>query len=120
MNSILQITLGVVTAMGGFVDIGELVFSVQAGVKFGYSLLWAILLGTVGIILFSEQAGRITAVTGKSLFTHMKNDYPKPLMLFLLCMTSILNILTCAAEVGGIALAVGLLTGFSFFPCLTL
>lgn len=39
MSSLIQITLGIVTAIGGFVDIGELVFAVQSGVKYGYSLL---------------------------------------------------------------------------------
>ena len=31
MNSVLELTLGVMTALGGFVDVGELVFAVQAG-----------------------------------------------------------------------------------------
>ncbi len=68
MNSIIQLTLGVVTAIGGFVDIGELVFAVQAGVGYGFSLLWAVLVGTIGIIVFSEQAGRIAAVAHKTTF----------------------------------------------------
>jgi manganese transport protein len=63
MKNFAEIFLGILTAMGGFVEIGELVFSVNAGAKFGYSLLWVALVGTVGIIVYGEMAGRIAAVT---------------------------------------------------------
>jgi manganese transport protein len=36
----LQIALGIIAALGGFVDIGELVFNSQAGSLFGYRTLW--------------------------------------------------------------------------------
>lgn len=120
MNSILQLTLGIVTAIGGFVDIGELVFSVQAGVEYGFSLLWAVIVGTVGIIIFSEQAGRIAAVNHKTVFQLMKERLPKPLPVFVLIASSVLNIITCAAEVGGVTIAVQLLTGLSHLPALIL
>lgn len=116
MNSILQITLGVVTAMGGFVDIGELVFSVQAGVKYGFALLWAILLGTIGIILFSEASGRVAAVVKKPIFQLLKERFPRPLGFVILVASTILNFLTCAAEVGGVAIALQLLIGLSNIP----
>ena len=38
--NILELFLGILTAMGGFVEVGELTFAVNAGAKFGYSLLW--------------------------------------------------------------------------------
>ena len=37
MKRLLQITLGILSAIGGFVDIGDLVFNTQAGAKFGYA-----------------------------------------------------------------------------------
>jgi manganese transport protein len=37
---VFQIALGIIAAIGGFVDIGDLVFNVQAGAIFGYGLLW--------------------------------------------------------------------------------
>jgi hypothetical protein len=64
MQKVLEIFLSILTAVGGFVEIGELVFAVDAGAKFGYSLLWVVLLGTVGIIVYGEMSGRIAAVTG--------------------------------------------------------
>jgi len=40
MKIVLQIALGLIAAIGGFVDIGDLVFNTQAGATYGYSLLW--------------------------------------------------------------------------------
>ena len=53
MKSVLQIALGILAAIGGFVDIGELVFNGQAGSRFGYALLWAILVGLGGAMVYS-------------------------------------------------------------------
>ena len=36
MKKILQIALGILAAIGGFVDIGDLVFTTQGGAKYGY------------------------------------------------------------------------------------
>lgn len=113
MSSLLQITLGIVTAMGGFIDIGELVFSVQAGVKFGYLLLWAIVVGTIGIITYSEMSGRIAAVLHQPVFQLMKKTFHPKFTVILLIASSLLNILTCAAEVGGVAIVLQLLTSLT-------
>ena len=42
MSKVLQIALGVVAALGGFVDIGDLVFNTPGGREFGYQLLWVV------------------------------------------------------------------------------
>src|ERR1051325_5959768 len=68
MQNILELFLGILSAMGGFVDIGEVVFTLDGGGLFGYSLLWINLLGTAGIIVFCEMVGRIAAVTHLSIF----------------------------------------------------
>ena len=61
MKNLVSITLGVMTALGGFVDVGQLVFTMQAGALFGYRLGWSVVLGTIGIIVFLEMSGRIAA-----------------------------------------------------------
>ena len=65
MRSVFQVALGILAAIGGFVDIGDLVFNVQAGAAFGYSLLWVVAIGVVGIIVYSEMCGRVAAVAGR-------------------------------------------------------
>jgi manganese transport protein len=115
MKSFLEIFLGILTAMGGFVEIGELVFSVNAGVKFRYSLLWMEVLGTVGIIVFSEMSGRVAAVTGQPVFSliRQRNGYGAGLLT--LIAANAVSLLTCTAEIGGLALLLKLLFGGNYF-----
>ena len=68
MKALLQIALGIIAAIGAFVDIGDLVFNTQAGALFGYDLLWAVVLGVVGIAVYAEMCGRVAAVTGRPVF----------------------------------------------------
>ena len=55
MNKIFGIALGILAAIGGFVDIGDLVFNVSAGATFGYQLLWVVVIGVVGIIVETSR-----------------------------------------------------------------
>jgi manganese transport protein len=98
----LQVALGVIAAIGGFVDIGDLVFDSQAGATLGYSALWAIPIGVVGIMLFAEMSGRIVAVAKKPNFVLVKERYGQRLGLFTLVASLVLNVLTLAAELGGL------------------
>jgi manganese transport protein len=115
MNKWLEILLGILTAMGGFVEIGELVFTVNAGAKFGYHLLWVVLLGTIGIIVYGEMAGRIAAVAHKPVFLVMRERLSYKTALGSLIAATIVNLMTCAAEVGGIALILKYLFGGNYF-----
>ena len=65
---IFKVALGILAAIGGFVDIGDLVFNVAAGATFGYQLLWVVVIGVVGIIVYSEMCGRVATVSGKAVF----------------------------------------------------
>jgi len=111
VKNFLEIFLGILTAMGGFVEIGELVFSVNAGAKFGYSLLWVSLLGTVGIIVYCEMAGRVAAVTRLPVFYVIRERVGFNLTLGTLLAANLVSLLTCAAEIGGIAIILRLLFG---------
>src|SRR5690349_13390096 len=101
-------------ATGGFVDIGELVFTVQAGAQFRYMLLWVTVLGTVGIILFSEMCGRIAAIPKLTTFHIIKNKLSPKLGFATLGASNLVNVLTCAAELGGVAIIMRLLFGGKF------
>jgi Mn2+/Fe2+ NRAMP family transporter len=111
MKKLLGITLGVMTALGGFVDLGQIVFTMQAGALFGYQLLWTIVLGTAGIIVYMEMCGRIAAVARQPVFAVVRTCLGFRLGLVTLVASNLLNLLTCAAELGGIAIVLHLLTG---------
>src|SRR6476469_2940475 len=112
----LELTLGVMTAVGGFVDISELVFAAKAGSLFGYALIWAFALGTIGIIVFSEMSGRVAAVAKQPVFNLMRHRLGLKLGLLTLAASIISNLITCAAEIGGVSLVLNYLTGAPYAP----
>ena len=109
MRGIFQVALGVIAAIGGFVDIGDLVFNSQAGASVGYSALWAIPVGVVGIMLFAEMSGRIVAVAQKPNFVLVQERYGPRLGLFTLVASLVLTVLTLSAELGGLGFALNYL-----------
>lgn len=109
MKKLLQIALGIVAAIGGYVDIGDLVFNTEAGARFGYQLLWAIPLGLGGIMVFAEMSGRIAAIAKKANFELITDRYGPRLSLLTLVASLVLTFLTLAAEIGGVGLALTLL-----------
>ena len=110
----LELTLGIMTAVGGFVDISELVFAAKAGSKFGYALLWVFALSTIGIMVFGEMSGRVAAVAKQPVFNLMRHRLGLKLGLLTLGASLISNLITCAAEVGGVALILNYLTGWPY------
>jgi Mn2+/Fe2+ NRAMP family transporter len=107
----LELTLGIMTAVGGFVDISELVFAAKAGSMFGYALIWVFAIATVGIIVFSEMSGRVAAVAKQPVFNLMRHRLGLKLGLVTLAASIVANLITCAAEIGGVALILNYLTG---------
>ena len=75
MKKLLEITLGIVTSIGGFLEVGSLATSAQAGAAFGYQLLWAIVLGTVCLIFLVEMSGRLAAVSKQPLAGAMRERF---------------------------------------------
>src|SRR5437588_7408870 len=112
MRKLLGITLGIMTALGGFVDLGQIVFTTQAGALFGYKLLWTIVLGSAGIILYMEMCGRVAVVAREPVFAVVRTRLGYRLGLITLIASNLLNLITCAAEIGGIAIVLHLLTGW--------
>src|SRR4051794_9824882 len=64
MKQLFALALGILTAIGGFVDIGDLVTNAQVGARFGLSLGWVVIVGVLGICVFAEMSGRVAAVGG--------------------------------------------------------
>jgi Mn2+/Fe2+ NRAMP family transporter len=114
VKKIFQIALGILAAIGGFVDIGDLVFDVEAGAKFGYQLLWVVVVGVVGIIVYSEMCGRVAAVAERPVFDAIRERLGFGLGLGALVSSEIVNLMTLAAEVGGVALVLQLLSGLPY------
>ena len=114
MKKIFGVALGILAAIGGFVDIGDLVFNVSAGAIFGYELLWVLPVGVVGITVFSEMCGRIAAVSKKAVFDAVRERVGFKAALGTLVASEVVNLMTFAAELGGVAIALQLLCGLPY------
>jgi manganese transport protein len=111
---IFRVALGILAAIGGFVDIGDLVFNVAAGATFGYQLLWVVVVGVIGIIVYSEMCGRVAAISGKAVFDAVRERVGFGAGLGTLIAAQIVNLMTLAAEVGGVAICLQLLSGLPY------
>ena len=111
---IFQVALGILAAIGGFVDIGDLVFNVSAGATFGYQMLWVVVIGVVGIIVYSEMCGRVAAISGKAVFDAVRERLGFKMGLWALIAAQVVNLMTLTAEIGGIAICLQLLSGLPY------
>jgi Mn2+/Fe2+ NRAMP family transporter len=110
----LGVTLGILTAIGGFVDIGDLVTNALVGARFGMHLAWAVVVGVVGIVLFAEMSGRIAAVSGRPTFDLIRERLGPRTGLLALVGSLLVTGLTLSAELGGVALVFELAFGVSY------
>jgi NRAMP (natural resistance-associated macrophage protein)-like metal ion transporter len=114
MKKILQITLGIVTSVGGFLEIGSVTTAMQAGASFGYQLLWAILLGTICLVFLVEMSGRLAAVSKHTIVEATRERFGFPFFFIVLIGMALVSFLVLVAELGGIGLALQILTGVGF------
>jgi len=114
LSKVFGVALGILAAIGGFVDIGDLVFNVAAGATFGYQLLWVVVIGVVGIITYSEMCGRVSAVSQKAVFDAVRERVGFKAGLITLVAAEIVNAMTLTAEVGGVAICLQLLSGLPY------
>ena len=59
-----------------FIGPGTVTVCTQAGVKFGYALLWAMLVSTIATIVLQEYSARIGLITGKGISTVLREAIP--------------------------------------------
>jgi manganese transport protein len=120
VKNVFAIALGILAAIGGFVDIGDIVFNTAAGATFGYELLWAVVIGVGGIITYAEMCGRVAAVSERAVFDAVRERLGFQVGLVALVAAQFVNLLTIAAEVGGVALVLQLLSGLPYRALLVL
>jgi Mn2+/Fe2+ NRAMP family transporter len=114
MKKALEITLGVLTSIGGFLDVGAIATAAQAGASFGFGLLWAVALGTLCVIFLVEMSGRLTAVSRHTLIDALRERFGVNFFLVPFAAEIVVDLLVLAAEIGGVSLALQLVTGVSF------
>jgi manganese transport protein len=114
MKKLSELTLGVLTAIGAFVDISDFVASGETGARFHMGLAWAIVLGTLGIVLFAEMAGRIATLSHRACFDLVRERFGPRVGGVALVASFFVNLLTLAAEIGGLAIVIQLITSLNY------
>jgi Mn2+/Fe2+ NRAMP family transporter len=114
MSGIVDLILGIVTSIGGFVEVGSISTAAQAGSEFGFQLLWAIAAATVMVAMLVEMSGRLAAVSKRPLAAAVRERFGIHFHLVPLTAELGIDLLLLTAEIGGAAIAVKLLTGIGF------
>jgi Mn2+/Fe2+ NRAMP family transporter len=114
VKRLLGVALGILTAIGGFVDIGDLVTNAVVGSRFGLSLVWVVLVGVIGICVFANMSGRVAAASGRATFEVIRERLGPRAGLANLSASFLINLMTVTAEIGGIALALQLASSVNY------
>jgi Mn2+/Fe2+ NRAMP family transporter len=114
MSAIVDLLLGIVTSIGGFVEVGSISTSAQAGSEFGFALLWAVAAAGVMLAMLVEMVGRLAGVSKRSLAAAVRERFGIQFQSVQLAAELILDILLLAAEIGGVAIALKLVTAIGF------
>ena len=114
MKQALAITLGILTAIGGFVDMGDLVANAESGARFRMNLAWVVLVGVIGIVVYAEMAGRVAATSSRPVFELVRERLGPRVGAANLFASFFINFLTLTAEIAGVAIAVSLVASVNY------
>jgi Mn2+/Fe2+ NRAMP family transporter len=113
VKKLLEVGLGIVTSIGGFLEAGSIATAAQAGASFGFQLLWAVALGTVCVICLVEMSGRLAAVSHHTVVDAMRERFGLHAFMVPLVTVLLVSLLTLGAELGGVCMALQLATGIA-------
>src|SRR3984957_15864671 len=98
-----------VVASIAYMDPGNFATNIQAGAKYGYGLLWVVLLANVIAMLFQGLSAKLGIVTGKNLAEMCRDHFPRPVVLAMWIVSEIAAMATDVAEFLGGAIGLSLL-----------
>lgn len=99
----------------GYMDPGNWATDIEGGSKYGYSLIWVLVMSNLIALLLQSHCVRLGVVAGKDLAQASKSHYTKPLNFFLYILAEIAIAACDLAEVVGMAIGIHLL-----FPSISL
>ena len=93
----------------GYMDPGNWATDIEGGARFGYQLLWVLVLSNLMALLLQTLSSRLGIVTGRDLAQACRDEYPRSVS-YTLWLLSELAIAACdLAEVLGAAIGLNLL-----------
>jgi Mn2+/Fe2+ NRAMP family transporter len=109
-----EVALGVITSIGGFLEVGSIATSTQGGAEFGYRLAWVLVLGTVSLALLMEMTGRLAAVSKRTYADLLRERFGYRFFLVPLVAVFVVSVLVLSSEIGGVSIALQMATGVGF------
>ncbi len=99
-----------------YIDPGNFATNVAAGAKYGYLLLWVVLVSNLMAMLIQSMSAKLGIATGLNLPEACRERFSRPVSLALWVQAEVIAMATDLAEVIGAALGLNLLFGISLFP----
>ncbi len=100
-----------VVASIAYMDPGNFATNIQAGAKYGYGLLWVVVLANLIAVLFQSLSAKLGIVTGHNLAELCRAHFPRPVVLAMWVASEIAAMATDLAEFLGGAIGLSLLFG---------
>ena len=98
-----------VIASIAYMDPGNFATNIQAGAKYGYGLLWVVLLANLIAMLFQALSAKLGIVTGRNLAEMCRDQFPRPVVWAMWIVSEIAAMATDLAEFLGGAIGLSLL-----------
>jgi manganese transport protein len=98
-----------VIASIAYMDPGNFATNIQAGAKYGYTLLWVVLLANVTAMLYQALSAKLGIVTGRNLAEMCRECFPQPVVWALWIISEVAAMATDLAEFLGGAIGLSLL-----------
>jgi manganese transport protein len=98
-----------VVASIAYMDPGNFATNIQAGARYGYGLLWVVLLANLIAMLFQALSAKLGIVTGRNLAEMCRDRFPRPVVLAMWVVSEIAAMATDLAEFLGGAIGLSLL-----------
>jgi manganese transport protein len=100
-----------VVASIAYMDPGNFATNIQAGARYGYELLWVVLLANLIAMLFQALSAKLGIVTGRNLAEVCREQFPRPVAIGMWVVSEIAAMATDLAEFLGGAIGLSLLLG---------
>lgn len=100
-----------VVASIAYVDPGNFATNIQAGSKFGYALLWVVVMANLIAMLFQALSAKLGIVTGVNLAEMCRSQFPPPVRYAMWAASEVAAMATDLAEFLGGAIGLSLLFG---------
>jgi Mn2+/Fe2+ NRAMP family transporter len=114
VKKIMEVFLGIITGIGGFLEAGSLATSAQAGAQFGYQLTWALVIGALSLIVLVEGAGRLAVVSHRTVAEAIRERLGFGYFSIPLVAGVVVSFMVLASEVAVTGVALQLVTGISY------